>query len=168
MLCPLCRLCAIKAVAAPPPPPPTHKKCCFFCYFFQIKIGPHALPCVEYLYGTTFKHLPYCFGFNAPPPPNPGDKKKSDLDFSYFVKILLLESSKLELLTYFKMYSIGCSTTCSTLCRCCFLYCIAVASPAPLPPQKKIIKKNVFFLMFFFFFLDLDSLIKLTYQRAQI
>ena len=35
-----------------------------------------------------------------------------------------------------------------------FLYCIAVASPAPLPPQKKkMIKRNVFFfLMFFFFF----------------
>ena len=85
--------------------------------------------------------------------PHPGHKKKSDLDFRYFVKILLLESSKLELLTYFKMYSIGCSTTCSTLCRWLLFVLYSSSFPRPPPATKKIIKRNVFFLMFFFFFL---------------
>ena len=40
-----------------------------------------------------------------------------------------------------------------------FLYCIAVASPAPLPPQKK--------MFFFFFFSDLDSLSKITYSLTR-
>ena len=57
---------------------------------------------VAYLYGTTFKHLPYCFGFNAPPPSTPRPQKKSDLDFRYFVKILYTRELKIRIINLFQ------------------------------------------------------------------